>query len=70
MMCIHESLGLPKWAIILIIILAIWEIIWKLIAMWKSARKNQLFWFLLIAIINSLGIIPIYYLFFKKDKEQ
>lgn len=51
----------------LFILLAIWEIIWKGIALWKCGRNNQVVWFIAILIINSVGILPIIYLtFFQK----
>jgi hypothetical protein len=46
----------------LIIVLAIWEAIWKLVGMWKAGRNNQLGWFICIALINTIGILPIVYL--------
>jgi predicted permease len=48
--------------IVLIIILAIWDAVWKLIALWKSARNDQLAWFVCLAIFNTAGILPILYL--------
>ena len=45
-----------------IILLAIWDGVWKLIALWKSARHNQLAWFICLAIFNTTGILPIIYI--------
>jgi hypothetical protein len=45
-----------------IVLLAIWDGVWKLIAMWKSARNNQLAWFICLAIFNTAGILPILYI--------
>jgi predicted permease len=51
-----------------IVVVAIWDGIWKLIALWKSARHNQLAWFICLAIFNTAGILPILYiLLFQKD---
>jgi len=51
-----------------VILLAIWDGVWKLIAMWKSARHDQLAWFICLAIFNTVGILPILYiLFFQKS---
>lgn len=59
------------WFIILIIILAIWDGIWKLIALWKSARNNHLAWFVCLGIFNTLGILPIIYIItHKTDNKQ
>jgi len=58
------------WLIPLIIILSVWEIVWKIIAMWKSARNNDLLWFILIAVINTVGILPIIYILIHKKKNE
>ena len=54
----------------LIIILFLWELYWKAHALWVSARNSHKGWFIAILIINSMAIVPIYYLykqqFFKK----
>lgn len=50
------------WLMPVIIILMIWEAIWKMIAMWKAARNNHLAWFICIAVINTVGILPIVYI--------
>lgn len=57
--------------IYLLILLVMWEAFWKGIALWKSARNNQLVWFIFIFILNTLGILPIIYLaFFSKKARQ
>ncbi|MGA9451391.1 MAG: DUF5652 family protein [Verrucomicrobiia bacterium] len=47
-----------------IILLAIWDGVWKLIALWKSARNDQLAWYICLAIFNTIGILPILYILF------
>jgi hypothetical protein len=54
--------SLPVVLIVVIVILAIWDGVWKLIALWKSARHNQLAWFICLAIFNTAGVLPILYL--------
>jgi hypothetical protein len=50
-----------------LIVLIIWSVIWKGIALWKSARNNQKYWFVGILVLNTLGIIEIIYIkFFQK----
>jgi hypothetical protein len=49
--------------------LAIWELAWKGVALWKCGRKNQLTWFVVILILNTMGILPIVYLLFFQKKE-
>jgi uncharacterized membrane protein YadS len=58
------------WFIPTIIILAIWDSIWKLIALWKAARNNHLAWFICIAIFNTIGILPIIYILMHRKKNS
>ena len=54
----------------LIICLIIWEMYWKIKSLWVAARIGDKKWFIAILLINSCGILPIYYLnkkdYFKK----
>ncbi|RNC64126.1 DUF5652 family protein [Proteiniphilum sp. X52] len=61
--------NLPIWGIIVIVVLALFDAVMKVIAMWKSARNNHLVWFILIAIFNTVGILPIVYLVLHRKKE-
>jgi hypothetical protein len=62
---IEHTSQFPVWlALVLpvIILLSLWDGVWKVIGMWKSARNHQLAWFICIAIFNTVGILPIIYL--------
>jgi hypothetical protein len=59
-----------RWLIPLIIVLALWEAVWKITAMWKSARNNHLAWFICIAVFNTAGILPIVYILTNKKKSD
>ena len=47
----------------LIMVVALWSIFWKGLALWHSARRGEYWWFLAILFINTLGILEIIYLF-------
>jgi hypothetical protein len=47
---------------ILILILAIWTIPWKGYALWLAAKRNQKGWFIVLLIVNTLGILEIFYI--------
>lgn len=53
-----------------LILIAAWDAIWKLIALWRSARNNQVGWFICIAIFNTAGILPIIYLLTHRAKHD
>lgn len=40
-----------------------WTLPWKAVALWKSARANQLPWFVVFMIVNTLGLLEILYIF-------
>jgi len=55
----------------LLIVLVFWDLIWRGIALWKSARNGHKYWFIALLIINSVGILPIIYIvFFSKPKNK
>ncbi len=52
-----------------LVIIGIWEAVWKGFALWKSGKNNQLAWFVSIFIFNTAGILPILYIYlFQKKK--
>lgn len=55
------------WWVILLLVL--WTLPWKGVALWKSAGNRQLAWFVCIFIFNTLAILEIIYIFgFSKKK--
>lgn len=65
---ITSQLGIP---IGLFVVITIWEAIWTGIAMWKSARKKHLVWFIVFFLVNLLAIPEILYIFvFSKMKKK
>jgi len=48
----------------LMIVLVIWGSVWKLIALWKAARRNHLTIFIVLAILNTAGILEICYIIY------
>jgi hypothetical protein len=47
-----------------IVCLAIaWTLPWKGVALWKSARAKQSAWFVVLMIVNTLGLLEILYIF-------
>jgi len=62
------ALLLSPIVIFFLIILAVWDMVWKFIGLWKSARNNHLAWFICIAIFNTAGILPIVYVLMHKNK--
>lgn len=51
---------------VFVILIVLWELILKGIALWKSAKANQKYWFVALLSINSIGILPLVYLTVEK----
>lgn len=49
--------------IVLIVIVALVEAVLKAFALWKSARRGQMAWFVCVFVFNTAGILPAIYLF-------
>ena len=52
--------------IVLIIILSLWQLFWKGVALWRTAKFEQRNWFVALFILipfNDLAILELIYLF-------
>ncbi len=47
----------------LFLAIAVWSLAWKGFALWKSSKKSHLIWFIVLLIVNSIGILEILYIF-------
>ena len=62
---------LPLWGAPVFIIILIWGIFWKGLALWHTSKRDERWWFLAFLVINTAGILEIIYLFaFAKMKWQ
>jgi methionyl-tRNA synthetase len=44
-------------------LLLLWSILWKGLALWHSGRREHVRWFVILLVVNTLGILEIIYLF-------
>jgi hypothetical protein len=60
---------------LLFVLLTIWSLAWKGVALWRAARSAHRVWFVALLVINSIGVLEIIYIFYfsgergKKSKE-
>lgn len=47
----------------LLTIILVWSLVWKGLAMWKSARLSHPIWFIVFLLVQSVGILEILYIF-------
>jgi len=64
----HTILYSANDAIALALIM-IWVLPWKGVALWKAAKNGSKWWFVILLIVNTVGILEILYIFiFSKMK--
>ena len=47
----------------LLIVIAVWTLPWKGVALWKAARLRDKWWFIALLVVNTLGILEVFYIF-------
>lgn len=47
----------------IILLVILWSVVWKGLALWHSARRGEGWWFVILLVVNTLGILEIIYLF-------
>lgn len=58
--------------------MVLWVLPWKGFALWKASQKQHKWWFVVILVVNTMGLLEILYIFYfsnhflsdkKKDQE-
>lgn len=49
---------------VFVVLIIVWILFWKAIALWYAARKSMRGWFIAILIINSFSILEIFYILY------
>jgi len=44
-------------------LLVLWSLFWKGLALWHSGRRAEPWWFVILLVVNTAGILEIVYLF-------
>lgn len=62
------ALQFGPWFMFVFIIVILWSMIWKGIALWKAARNKDKAWFIILLIVNTLGLLEIFYIYIFSKK--
>jgi hypothetical protein len=58
------SMGvLGTWLGVFLLPLIVWSFVWKGWALWKAAKADSVVWFVVLMLVNTLGILEILYIF-------
>ena len=56
--------NIPQWLLVIVIL---WEVLWKGLSMWRAALRKHKVWFIALLLLNTLGILQIIYYFWLSD---
>ncbi len=60
------GVGIPGWilfAMPFFLLIMLWSMFWKGLALWHAGRRGQPGWFMVLLVFNTIGILEIIYLF-------
>jgi len=52
-----------------LLVIAAWTLIWNGLGLWQAAKNKQKVWFIVILVLNTIGLLPIIYLIWFKPRE-
>lgn len=47
----------------ILVLIALWILPWKGVALWKAAKQDEKWWFIAILVLNTLAFLEILYIF-------
>lgn len=52
------------------VLMLVWVIFWKGLALWRSGRLGQKWWFVALLLLNTFGILEIFYIYVFSKKQD
>jgi len=53
-----------------LLLIIVWTIPWKGVALWKAARNSNKKWFIVIFLLNTMALLEIIYIFYFAKKYE
>ena len=54
----------------LFLLILVWSLIWKGLALWRAARRQEKVWYVILLVLNTAGIAEIIYLLVTREKKK
>lgn len=48
----------------------LWSLPWKGMALWKAAGRRDTWWFVVLLVVNTVGLLDIIYLYFISERKR
>lgn len=56
------GIGIPL-VVSFVLVVVLWSLVWKALALWRAAKRGDMWWFIAMLLLNTAGILEIIYLF-------
>ena len=56
------GVGIPL-IVSFVLLSVLWSLLWKGLALWRAAKRGDMWWFIAFLFLNTLGILEIIYIF-------
>ena len=66
----YEFYQYPATFLAMLVLLSAWEMVWKGFGLWHSAQNKQKGWYIAMLLLNTAGLLPIFYLLWFKPKQK
>ena len=53
----------PKSSFIILLVTVLWILPWKIYSLWTASKRGDKIWFIVLIIVNTVGILDIIYVF-------
>ena len=60
----------PESFLVILVLLSVWELVWKGFGLWYAAENKQKGWFIAMLLLNTLGLLQMVYLIWFKPKRR
>lgn len=60
----------PESFLVILVLLSVWELVWKGFGLWHAAENKQKGWFIAMLLLNTLGLLQMVYLVWFKPKRR
>ncbi len=51
------------WLLPVFILVVVWSLVWKGLALWRAARAGHWRWFIALLVVNTMGLLEILYIY-------
>jgi len=55
---------------LVLLLIVLWLLPWKGVALWKAARKSDKWWFVALLVINTMALLEIFYIFIFSERKS